>query len=130
MIDSHAHLIPDFVKNIDELVENARSSGLEAIINSAIEPHHYEFATYLEKKNPCFIYTTLGFSASHFLADHPTFSTIHGHNYGISVNLEIKDDSLNKNSMVIDFHTVKKLVNDVIESMDHKLLIPKYHLLS
>ena len=65
MIDSHAHLLPDFVKNIDKIVENARGSGLEAVINSAIEPHHYEFATYLEKKYSCFVYTTLGFSASH-----------------------------------------------------------------
>ncbi|UCE12431.1 MAG: TatD family hydrolase [Candidatus Heimdallarchaeota archaeon] len=64
MIDSHAHLLPDFVRNIDELVENARNSGLEAVINSAIEPHHYEFATNLEEKNSGFIYTTLGFSAS------------------------------------------------------------------
>jgi TatD DNase family protein len=65
MIDSHAHLLPDFVKNIDGIVKNARIAGLQAIINSAIEPHHYEYALYLEKKNPCFVYTTLGFSASH-----------------------------------------------------------------
>ncbi len=65
MIDSHAHLLPDFVKNIDEIVENARRSGLEAVINSAIEPHHYEYASSLEKKNPNFVYSTLGFSASH-----------------------------------------------------------------
>ncbi|MHA2244033.1 MAG: TatD family hydrolase [Candidatus Hodarchaeales archaeon] len=65
MIDSHAHLLPDFVKNIDDVVENARTSGLQAVINSAIEPHHYEFAAHLEKKNRSFVYTTLGFSASH-----------------------------------------------------------------
>ncbi len=65
MIDSHAHLLPDFVKNIDDVVENARLAGLQAVINSAIEPHHYEFAAGLEKKNHCFVYTTLGFSASH-----------------------------------------------------------------
>ena len=65
MIDSHAHLLPDFVKNIDEIVENARRGGLEAVINSAIEPHHYKFASNLEKKHPRFIFSTLGFSASH-----------------------------------------------------------------
>ncbi|MFX1284367.1 MAG: TatD family hydrolase [Promethearchaeota archaeon] len=65
MIDSHAHLLPDFVKNVDEIVENARTSGLEAVINSAIEPRHIEFAEYLENKNAQFVYTTLGFSASH-----------------------------------------------------------------
>jgi TatD DNase family protein len=65
MIDSHAHLLPDFVKNIDEMVENARTAGLQAVVNSAIEPHHYDYAASLEKKNPRFVYTTLGFSASH-----------------------------------------------------------------
>ncbi|MFX0015139.1 MAG: TatD family hydrolase [Promethearchaeota archaeon] len=65
MIDSHAHLLPDFVKNVDRLIENAYHSGLKAVINSAIEPHHYKFAENLEEKNNGFIYTTLGFSASH-----------------------------------------------------------------
>ena len=65
MIDSHAHLLPDFVKNIEEMIEKARRFGIEAVINSAIEPHHYEFASQLEKKHHGFIYTTLGFSASH-----------------------------------------------------------------
>ncbi|MFX0205343.1 MAG: TatD family hydrolase [Candidatus Hodarchaeota archaeon] len=64
MIDAHAHILPDFVKNIDKIVENARRSGIEAIINSAIEPHHYEYASNLERKYPRFVYTTLGFSAS------------------------------------------------------------------
>lgn len=64
MIDSHAHLLPDFVKNIDEIVKNAHLSGLEAIINSAIEPHHFSYASSLEKRNPGFIYTTLGFAPS------------------------------------------------------------------
>ena len=64
MIDSHAHLLPDFVNNVEEIVENARMS-LEAVVNSAIEPRHIEFANYLEKKNAHFVYTTLGFSASY-----------------------------------------------------------------
>ncbi|MFX1516096.1 MAG: TatD family hydrolase [Promethearchaeota archaeon] len=65
MIDSHAHLLPDFVKNIEGIIEKAHRFGVEAIINSAIEPHHYEFASVLEKKHHRFVYTTLGFSASH-----------------------------------------------------------------
>ena len=64
MIDSHAHLLPDFVNNIDELVENAHRTGLKAVINSAIEPHHFSYASNLEKRNPGFIFTTLGFAAS------------------------------------------------------------------
>ncbi len=64
MIDSHAHLLPDFVNNIDKMIKNARIAGLKAIVNSAIELKHFKFATDLEKKYSGFIYTTLGFSPS------------------------------------------------------------------
>lgn len=66
MIDSHAHLLPDFIKQneIDKIIERARSAGLAAIINSAIEINHFKFALKLEKKNIHFIYTSLGFSPS------------------------------------------------------------------
>ncbi len=65
MIDSHAHLLPDFIENIDEVIKNARASGIKAVINSAIEPNHYDYAIKLELKNQDFIYTTLGFSPSY-----------------------------------------------------------------
>jgi TatD DNase family protein len=62
MIDAHAHLIPNFVKNINKIIENARSSGVQAVINSAIEPRFFDFASKLEKKNTQYIFTTLGFA--------------------------------------------------------------------
>lgn len=62
MIDSHAHLISTFVKNIDELILNAKKSEIEAIINSSIEPTHFKEAIRLEEKYKGYIYTTLGFA--------------------------------------------------------------------
>ncbi len=62
MIDAHAHLLPDFVKNIDSIIENARRSNLKAIINCAIEPHQFEFARQLDEANDNFVFTTLGFA--------------------------------------------------------------------
>jgi TatD DNase family protein len=62
MIDAHAHLLPDFMKNIERKIENAKKSGLQAIINSAIEPHQFSFASQLAEAHPNFIYTTLGFA--------------------------------------------------------------------
>ena len=66
MIDSHAHLLPDFLnhQNIEIIIERARTNGLGAIINSAIEFSHFEYALILEKKYREFLYTTLGFSPS------------------------------------------------------------------
>lgn len=65
MIDVHAHLLPDFVKNVDIHVQNARAAGLQAIISSAIEPHHYSYARDLAQQYKGFVYSTLGFSPSH-----------------------------------------------------------------
>jgi len=62
MIDAHAHLLPDFVKNIDSLIENARKANLKAIVNCAIEPHQFDFARQLDEANSNFIFTTLGFA--------------------------------------------------------------------
>jgi TatD DNase family protein len=62
MIDAHAHLLPDFTKNVSSLVENARNSNLKAVINCAIEPHQFEFARQLDEANSNFIFTSLGFA--------------------------------------------------------------------
>ena len=62
MFDAHAHLLPEFIRNIDPLIVNARKSKLQGIVNSAIEPHHFSFARNLEKANEGFIHTTLGFA--------------------------------------------------------------------
>ncbi len=62
MIDAHAHLLPDLVKNIDVLIKNARKANLEAIINCATEPFQFEFARQLEEANENFIFTSLGFA--------------------------------------------------------------------
>ena len=69
--------------------------------------------------------TKLGFTASHFLTDHPTCGTIHGHNYGITISIEIKENQLNEKYMVVDFNDIKTIVNDLVKDLDHKLLIPE-----
>jgi len=69
--------------------------------------------------------TKLGFTASHFLTDHPTCGTIHGHNYGITVSIEVKENQLTKEYMVMDFNNIKGIVNGLVKDLDHKLLIPE-----
>ncbi len=62
MFDSHAHLLPDFIKNVEKVVENARNSNVKYIVNSAIEPHQIGFALNLERTNKNYIYSTIGFA--------------------------------------------------------------------
>lgn len=62
------------------------------------------------------------FSASHFLREPSKCSRLHGHNYYLSVEVT---GSLNKNDFVIDFYDLEKALKDLVEPLDHRILIPK-----
>lgn len=76
------------------------------------------------------------FCCSHMLSDYDgKCSNLHGHNYKMEVTLEgelLKEG--NERSMVMDFGTLKSMVNDMIEPWDHALIIdttdPKQNKLS
>ena len=50
-------------------------------------------------------------------------SNIHGHNFKIIVT--ISSEKLNMNDMVMDFSDLKKIVNFVLDDLDHGLMINK-----
>lgn len=47
---------------------------------------------------------------------------IHGHSYKMIVEFE---GSLDKNQMVIDYYDVEKIINPVIEKLDHAFMVNK-----
>lgn len=47
---------------------------------------------------------------------------IHGHSYKMIVEFE---GELNKNQMVIDYYDVEKIINPVIEKLDHSFMVTK-----
>jgi 6-pyruvoyltetrahydropterin/6-carboxytetrahydropterin synthase len=47
---------------------------------------------------------------------------IHGHSYKMIVELE---GELDKNQMVIDYYDVEKIINPVIEKLDHSFMVTK-----
>jgi 6-pyruvoyltetrahydropterin/6-carboxytetrahydropterin synthase len=47
---------------------------------------------------------------------------IHGHSYKMNVEFE---GALNKNQMVIDYYDVEKILNPVIEKLDHAFMVKK-----
>ena len=58
------------------------------------------------------------FPMGHRLSKHPgACSNVHGHN--ITVLVGVKSEELNENDMVIDFHTLKEIVQSVINEWDH-----------
>jgi 6-pyruvoyltetrahydropterin/6-carboxytetrahydropterin synthase len=61
----------------------------------------------------------LRFSACHFIPNHPKCGCLHGHTYAISVRLEGEQ----KGEFIIDFEKVKKIVNELCDRLDHRVLI-------
>lgn len=61
------------------------------------------------------------FSAAHNLRDYKgKCENLHGHNWKIEV--EVQGNKLGKSGMLIDFHDLKKMVEDIIAKLDHSYL--------
>lgn len=61
------------------------------------------------------------FSAAHSLRGYKgKCESLHGHNWKVEVS--VSSDKLNSLGMVIDFHELKKITNQVLEELDHKHL--------
>lgn len=45
---------------------------------------------------------------------------VHGHSYKMIIEL---DGALNENSMVMDYYDLKKIVNPVVENLDHAFMV-------
>ena len=63
----------------------------------------------------------LKFSACHFIPHHEKCGRLHGHSYGI--HLEI-DGGLDREDVIIDFSVIKNHVRELISHLDHRVIIP------
>ncbi len=62
----------------------------------------------------------LRFSCAHFLPTHTKCERIHGHDYAVSVEI----GGANEKGMVVDFLLVERQIREIIDEIDHHLLIP------
>ena len=61
------------------------------------------------------------FSAAHFLRNYKgKCENLHGHNW--KVELEVEGESLDETGLLIDFKELKKMLKDVLELLDHRLI--------
>ena len=64
------------------------------------------------------------FSAAHFLRNYRgKCENLHGHNW--KVELEVKGNRLNEAGFVMDFKELKRILKEIVEELDHKLLNEK-----
>ena len=65
----------------------------------------------------------LMFAAGHFVSyDGGTIEPLHGHNYRFSVTVE---GPLDDNAYVFNFVTLKRLMKQIADELDHRMLLPR-----
>ncbi len=62
------------------------------------------------------------FSSAHFVVGEKFIETLHGHNYKILINIYGDQDEEN---MILNFYDIKKVLKPIVDSLDHKILIPE-----
>ncbi|MFX1323775.1 MAG: 6-pyruvoyl tetrahydropterin synthase family protein [Promethearchaeota archaeon] len=67
--------------------------------------------------------TEIKFSACHFLKEPDQCTRLHGHNYYVSVEIS---DELDDNYFVVDFIELNRKLCEIIDPLDHYILIPEY----
>jgi 6-pyruvoyl tetrahydropterin synthase/QueD family protein len=63
----------------------------------------------------------LKFSSAHFVTYRGKCERLHGHNYGVLVEIE---GELGKDQVVFDFTVLKRLTREICQKLDHRFLLP------
>ena len=66
-------------------------------------------------------YAGIRCSACHFIPQHEKCSRLHGHSYIVRLRLE---GEIGENGMIMDFVVLKKKLKEMIDEMDHAVLLP------
>uniref|UniRef100_A0A7J3ZLI1 6-pyruvoyl tetrahydropterin synthase family protein n=1 Tax=Fervidicoccus fontis TaxID=683846 RepID=A0A7J3ZLI1_9CREN len=67
-------------------------------------------------------------SANYTLGESEKCLNLHGHTFRVSV--EVLGEIRGESGMVLDFTTLKRIVREVVEEFDHKVILPKGHVSS
>ncbi len=66
----------------------------------------------------------LRFSSAHFITFGGKCERLHGHNYGVLVELE---GTLGEDKLVFDFTIIKQITRDICRRLNHRFLLPLYN---
>jgi 6-pyruvoyl tetrahydropterin synthase/QueD family protein len=67
---------------------------------------------------------TLKFNAAHFITYGGKCERLHGHNYGVLVEVE---GELGDDQVVFDFTVLKRLTREICQCLDHRFLLPVHN---
>ena len=69
--------------------------------------------------------SNLRFSACHFIPEYEGAPRVHGYTYTINVKIHGKP---NEFGIIMDFERIKTILNTVVDTFDHKVIIPKSYI--
>ncbi|MCD6171172.1 MAG: 6-carboxytetrahydropterin synthase [Thermoplasmata archaeon] len=61
------------------------------------------------------------FSAAHFLSDYSKCSRLHGHSYAVHIVIS----GYPIDGIIMDFEVIKEKIKEIIDEIDHKVIIPE-----
>ena len=65
----------------------------------------------------------IDFAAAHFISERGKCENLHGHNYQVTVKVQ---GQLDAQGVVIDFRILKKLLRQLCQKWDHRVLLPTH----
>ena len=65
----------------------------------------------------------LKFSSCHIIPEHKKCSRLHGHTWVL--NIRIHGEKNKKTGMIVDFFEIKSIAKEIINNLDHKLILGK-----
>lgn len=63
----------------------------------------------------------LRFSSAHIIPEYEKCGRLHGHTYAVHVKIE---GTLDEKGIIVDFSIVKDVLKKIVDSLDHRILIP------
>ena len=66
--------------------------------------------------------SNIRFSSIHIIPEYKKCGRLHGHTYAVHIRLTGDPD---ENGIIIDFSFLKELIKEIINELDHRILIPK-----
>lgn len=66
--------------------------------------------------------SNIRFSSAHIIPEYKKCGRLHGHTYAVHVKVFGKPD---ENGIIIDFSILKDILREIVNKLDHKILIPE-----
>jgi 6-pyruvoyltetrahydropterin/6-carboxytetrahydropterin synthase len=66
--------------------------------------------------------SNIRFSSAHIIPEYEKCGRLHGHTYAVHIKIGGKPD---KKGIIMDFSLVKETIKEIVNELDHKILIPE-----